>query len=345
MTISIDTALAIIGLVVTIILGYMGLKYTLKYRKKTEIIFLKNTSLSLFKTIVKNLDDIEINYQGKKINENLVLFKGTFFNNGNIDIEKSIIHKPLEIELPGNYTWVMHKLIGTSDGLEINSRLNENKLIFEWDLLKEGEFFTFDSLVEYKTEKDEIDRADIGQKLLKHIKINHRITDLKNVNKENSIPRPMSFGGIFFLSLILLSMIAGGFYVSFGQLFFPKYEVFTEVKLQSGDQFVKLKAKNENSVTILNKNDDEIITVSKKELAQKLGARVQIEKSEINYWKFGLIGLFSTIYFIFWIILIISEIRDRRLYKKLKSVAEKYDDLDLAERRQIGFKLFEFRFK
>jgi hypothetical protein len=344
MIFSVDTVLAVVGLVVTIILGYMGLKYTLKYRKKTEIIFLKNTSISLFKTIVKNLDDIEINYQGKKINENLILFKGTFFNNGNIDIEKSIIHKPLEVELPANYTWVMYKLIDTSDGLEIKSILNGNKLVFEWDLLKEGEFFTFDSLVEYKSDKDDPYGSDIGKKLLKNIKINHRITDLKNIRKEYSIPRPISIGGFIIISLILLGFVTGGFYASFGQLLFPKYEVLTEVNLPSGKQFVTIKAESDSFITIVNKTGNDIETISKDELSQKIGKEVQIMKKKINYWKFGLIGLFSLLYFIGWIAIIISEIRDRRLYKKLKNVAEKYEDLDL-ERKQIGFKLLEFIFK
>ncbi|MDN4166699.1 hypothetical protein QWY31_14405 [Cytophagales bacterium LB-30] len=342
MTVNIDTALAIVGLLVTIFLGYLGLKYTLKYRKKTEIIFLKNASISLFKTIVKNLDDIEINFQGKKISENLILFKGTFFNNGNIDIEKTIIHKPLDIELPTNYSWVRHKIIDTSDGLEVKSALNNNKLIFEWDLLKEGEFFTFDSLVEYKTEKEDNDTSDIGKKLLKNIKINHRITDLKNVSKENSIPRPMPAGGLIIISLLLLGMVAGGFYVSFGQLLFPKYEVFTEANLQTGKQFVTLSAENENMVSLLNQSGDKIQTFTKDELSTKLGATIQINKSKVNYWIMSILGFFSITYFIAWIGIIISQIREKRLYSKLKKVADKYDDLDIEDGRQVDFTLFGF---
>lgn len=343
MTITIDTVLGIVGLLVTIFLGYLGLKYTLKFRKKTEIIFLKNTSISLFKTIVKNLDDIEINYQGKKINENLILFKGTFFNNGNIDIEKSIIHKPLEIELPTNYKWVMHKLIDHSEGLEIESSLIDNKLVFKWDLLKEGEYFTFDSLVEYKSDKDDKDNSDAGKKLLKRVKINHRITDLKNISKENSIPRPISLGGLTFILLILLGVILGISYLSFGQLFFPKYEVLTEVKIPTGKEFVTLSANNESSITLLDKNGDKVVTYSKTELAQKLGADIQIKKTKINYLTLCFFGLLTIVYFIFWITLLISQIRERSLYKKLKTVAEKYTDLE--DRGEIGLKSFELLLK
>lgn len=342
---SIDTTLAIIGLIVTIFLGYLGLKYTLKYRKKTEIIFLKNSSLSLFKTIVKNLDEIEINFQGKKINENLILFKGTFFNNGNIDIEKSIVYKPLEIELPDNYSWVSNKIIDSSDGLDIELKQVENKLIFQWDLLKEGEYFTFDSLVEYKAQEEESENINIGRKLLKDININHRITDLKKIKKENSIPRPTSITGIFIMSIIILALVTSTSYYSFGQYLFPKYIVLTEVKSNSGAKFVSIKAIDEKTISFLDKDDDEILTISKKSFPKYNLGTLKIEKQKIDYLNLIGLGFISILYFIFWIIILVAQLRERSLFQKLKNVAEKHNDIDYSERREIGLKLFEFKFR
>lgn len=342
---SIDTTLAIIGLIVTIFLGYLGLKYTLKYRKKTEIIFLKNSSLSLFKTIVKNLDEIEINFQGKKINENLILFKGTFFNNGNIDIEKSIVYKPLEIELPDNYSWVSNKIIDSSDGLDIEIKQVENKLIFEWDLLKEGEYFTFDSLVEYKTQEKESENLNIGRKLLRDININHRITDLKKIKKENSIPRPTSITGIFIMSIIMLALVTATSYYSFGQYLFPKYIVLTEVKSNPGAKFVSIKAIDEKTISFLDKDEDEILTISKNSFPKYNLGTLKIEKQKIDYLNLIGLGFISILYFIFWVIFLVAQLRERSLFQKLKSVAEKHNDIDYSERREIGFKLFEFKFR
>jgi len=76
-----NTGLTVAGIVLTIIFGIIGLRYTLRQRRKTNIIFLENNCISLFKTIVRNLEDIEIKYKGKIIDENLILLKGTFFNN------------------------------------------------------------------------------------------------------------------------------------------------------------------------------------------------------------------------------------------------------------------------
>jgi hypothetical protein len=340
-----ENILGIIGLVVTIILGYLRLRYTSLNRRNTEIIFLKNASISLFKTIVKNLDDIEIKFNGNKINENLILFKGTFFNSGNVDIENSIVHKPLEIELPSNYNWVSHKLIDMSEGLGLKAQVNGSKLIFDWDLLKEGEYFTFDSLIEYKSSKDDHANSDIGKQLVKNLTINHRITDLKKVNKENSIPRPMHFSGLIFMSLFILGFAFGLFYISFGQFLFPTYQILNEVELDSVKQYVTLKADNQNAVVITDDKGDDIATLGKNELQGKLGGRIEITKGPINYLSLILWGLLSIIYFIAWISMLVSEVRERRLYSKLNSVADKYDEQDFENRRQVGFKLFEFRFR
>jgi hypothetical protein len=298
----------------------------------------------LFKTIVKNLDEIEIYFQKKKINENIVLFKGTFFNGGNVDIEKTIVHKPLEIELPLNYTWVKYKIIDASDGLEIKTSLIGNKLVFEWDLFKEGEFFTFDSLIEYEASQDNSNSSDVGRSLVKKININHRITDLKKINTGYAIPRPVPFGGLILFSLILLSIVITSFYFSFGQLIFPSYEVFNEYNLETGKQFAKIQAKSENSVVLLDKDNNIVTTLQKGEITKKLGSEVQLNKERISYWQIGSIGIISITYFILWIFIVIQNTKERKLYKKLKKVAEKHDDTDLSSKR-LTIKLFEFMFR
>jgi hypothetical protein len=341
---TIDTLLAIIGLIVSIILGYLRLRHISKHRNKTEIILLKNASISLFRTIVKNLDDIEINYKGNKINENLILFKATFFNSGNIDIERSIIHKPLEIELPKNYTWISHKLIDLSEGLQVKANISENKLIFEWDLLKEGEYFTFDSLIECKSDQgDQNKTSDVAKKLLRDLKINHRITNLKQVNKENSIPKPLGIGGLIFTSLVFLLIVGTCFYFSFGQFLFPNYQILNEVNIDGKKQFVTLQAEDDIRIVAISNEGQEIMTLTKNELQGKIGNLLAIKKEEINYWTLGVWGLFCILYFIFWISILINEIREKALYRKLKSVADKYDEFDIKSRKQIGFKLWDFK--
>jgi len=340
MTIDTNLILAVIGIAITIILGYIGLKLTLKNRKKIEIIFLKNTCISLFRTIEKNLEDLEINFQGKKINENLILFKGTFLNSGNIDIEKQIVYKPLEIELPAQYNWLRVKIIDASEGLEINSTFIDNKIFFVWDLLKEGEYFTFDGLIEYKAKNGEIDTSDISKKLESTLKINHRITDLKKVKRENSVPKPSHLSVIIIFNVLLLGFSIFSSYNAISLLNNPSYQAMIEVNTPKGKQYVTLKAENKDEISLINQDGTTINSTSKFELSPRINPKVTIQKIKVDYVGVSVIGLFAILSFGLWLILNIAEFKERRLFKKLKRIREKYDQLDFDESQQSKLKLF-----
>ncbi|MEA3476379.1 MAG: hypothetical protein U9R23_08085 [Candidatus Cloacimonadota bacterium] len=258
----INNILAAVGVIITIIIGIIGVKYTLKQKNKTQLTFLKHSCISLFKAIVKNLDDIEIKYQGNIIGENLILLKGTIFNNGNADIDKAIVHKPLTLTLPDNYSWINYKVIDSSDGLVVNVKKVENSLQFNWDLLKEREFFSIDCLIEFNSDKkdDEIDtEIDLRRNLLNNLEFKHRITNLKSVNSEESVPSPMPIGGLLFFSLILLSIVYVGFYFSAGQFVFPKYEIYQEVLIDSTLNIAKLKATDDKTIELVNQKGNNIL--------------------------------------------------------------------------------------
>ncbi|WP_343321561.1 hypothetical protein [Sphingobacterium multivorum] len=343
MNVSLDTILAIVGIALSGLLGYLGIKYTFRFRNKTEIIFLKNASISLFETIVKNIDDIEIKYLGRKVDENLVLFKGTFFNLGNVDIEKSIIHKPLELVLPENYNWVMCKIIDSSNGLEISCNLIDNKVVFQWDLLKDGEYFTFDCLVEQKFENDNLQLHDIKKEIFNDFKVNHRITNLKDIKKESTFPKPINLVSLFFMSVVLFFVVCLFSYYSFGQLLFPKFELLTEVNLHQKNTFVKFIAENENIVKLLDIDNNIVAKYPREQLSSIKGNSTRIYKAEISYWQLYIFGFISLAYLFIWIILVFSVIRSSSLYKKIRDVAEKYNTPDKG--RELGVSLLEIILK
>ena len=342
-----DTVLAILGVILTIVIGIVGVHYTLKQQKTIQLTFLKNTCISLFKAIVKNLDDIEIKYQGNKIGENLILFKGTIYNNGNIDIDKSIVHKPLTLELPEHYSWIKYKIIDSSDGLDIQVNKDNNNLIFDWGLLKEGEFFTFDSLIEYQSDKnlENKDEVDLRKDLLDNITFSHRITNLKNIKKEKTIPRPMPFMGMLIMSIVFLSLVFGGFYFSVGQYLFPKYEIYQEVSINSTINIVRLEPISNNSIELKDSKDNIILETSIDDYIKKSNNKMIIKKKKVDYAALIVGGFFGLFYLIMWIVLIFSEMKERKLYKKLKAIADKYDSFELGERRRVGFSLFSLILK
>ena len=343
---NIDIFLAILGVLITIIIGIIGVKYTFKQQKRTELTFFKNTCISLFKAIVQNLDGIEIKYQGNRIGENLILFKGTIFNTGNIDIDKSIIHKPLTIELPKTCSWIKYKIIDKSDGLDVEPIKEENNVVFNWELLKEGEYFTFDSLIEYHSDSEENKNKelDLRKDLLEKISFNTRITNLKSVKKEISIPRLVPFGILIFLSIVLLNILLVGSYNSFGQFIFPKYEIYYEFNRDSIPNYIKLKPIDTKTVELLNSKDKELAKISLDEFQKQSSNNISIKKKKIDITALITGGLFAVICLIFLIVMIVNEMNDRRLYKKLRLISDKYDNSNLGESIKRGF-MFPFRLK
>lgn len=182
----------IVGIIATIIVGYIGIRYAYKYKTRTSLLFFEHSCISLFKSVVKELDELEIKYKGKTVTENLIIYKGTFFNSGNNDIDKNLIHDPVKLILPDDYEWKKVKIIDQSKDVKLEFEAKTNELQFSWDILKENEFFTFDSVIEYKPKKSSKEESqtiisNITRDLSKKITFSQRITNLKFIDIGNSI--------------------------------------------------------------------------------------------------------------------------------------------------------------
>jgi len=178
---NLDVFLGIIGA----ILGIAGVWYAFKFRTISKLSFYEHECLLLFKTIVKNFTDIEIKYKNDLINQNLIFYKSTILNSGNIDLDKNNTYKPLIIQLPESFVWKEFKINKLSKDLDISfSNISEQKIQIVWDIFKSSEFFTFDSLIEFTGDKKELEN---GIELTKKIKFEQRITNLKTVETDELI--------------------------------------------------------------------------------------------------------------------------------------------------------------
>ena len=179
--------LVLLGIIITVIVGVIGIIYTYRIRNIPKITFLEQDFFSLFKSIIKNMDSINITFENIQINPSLLMLKASFINNGTIDIDSSMIHEPLKIKLPENCKWKRIKITKTSPNININFKMSDVVTEFDWDLLKKNEYFSFDALIEIidnPKESIDIDNEYI-KKLSKKISISHRITNLGKINKEN----------------------------------------------------------------------------------------------------------------------------------------------------------------
>lgn len=332
MNLDLNLVYTVFGVIATVIVGYFGIKYSYKQRVNTSLLYFENNCVSLFKSVVKDLDELEIKYKGKIVNENLITYKGTFFNSGNIDIEKNLVHKPVTVILPEDYEWKKVKVIDKSEDVKIEFVENINELEFSWDILKENEFFTFDSVIEYKPKTSSenrygLDTYDITRYLSRNISFKHRITNLKSIDKEQLPSKPEGKFILFLSSIMFLGLIILGLYWSVGQFIYPDYKITHEIMMDSTTSYVSIKSCNRDEIHIVDSQGNRLNLKNYNYSNQPyFTGNIKIVNDGLSYW--GLIGggLF-TLFLIFMLgFNINNEIADRRLYNKVKQIADKYDN-------------------
>lgn len=179
--------LGLLGIIITIIVGAMGIIYAYRIRSIPKITFLEHDFFSLFEEIIKYMDGINITFENIQVGPSLLMLKASFINNGTVDIGSSMVHEPLKIKLPENCKWKRIKITKTSPNVNVNFKMSDVTTEFDWDLLKKSEYFSFDALIEIvdsPKESIEIDYKYI-EKISEKISISHRITNLEKINKEN----------------------------------------------------------------------------------------------------------------------------------------------------------------
>ena len=313
----------------------MGVRYAAKYKNKVRLLLIENDCLSLFKTVVSELNELEIKFRGNPVNENLISYKATIFNSGNIDIDKNIIHEPLKINLPNGFEWKKVKIIDKSDKLVVNLDVESDYLQFNWDILKENEYFTFDSIIEYKAieveEKVEYDDddfnfdEDIGEKLFSEIKITQRITNLKIVDKEQRPEKPLSISFAIFIAIFMLFWMFGGLYLSIGQKYLPEYNLSHEIVKDSTSMFVQVKAKGANEIVVSDSLGEKLYVENIKNISSDYftgKVKNQKDKFRLGLFIFGIV--ISIIITLALVAFSISYFNERVLYKKIKAVVDKY---------------------
>lgn len=186
------------------IIAILGYKFVLNEKSRVSISYFIHSCIPLFDDNIKTLNDLKITFHGKDIHRNLILYKASIYNSGNQDISLPTDF-PFRIILPPNYKWLQFNITAHSNGLAITHSDHAEVMSIEWNLLKQDEYFTFDSLLEYSEPSGDPEPANtIVYNLLSKISFNERIQNLKEV-KEESLLRPNT--RILILSIISLALI------------------------------------------------------------------------------------------------------------------------------------------
>ena len=176
----ISLILTIIGLGATFIFGFLSIDLFKRKKYPGKLTFVKQSSVGLFDSFVKNFPQISILFENKPIKDNLIYIKGSLINDGNIDIEGNRIEKPISIKLPDKYSWINCQITDKSQNLTSHISFENNKnLALNFGLFRKGEFIQIEGLIE--ASHDILNDDDIFDS----IKFDHRISQTQKVSKTN----------------------------------------------------------------------------------------------------------------------------------------------------------------
>lgn len=306
---TIDRILGVLGIILTIILSFIGFKISKKEKKK-RLIFLKVNKVSLFSNILKNFENIEIKYKDEKITDNLFYYSAKLFNDGDFDIDKNSFTKPFEIEFPENFICREFKITKKSKDVNIVIlNINNNTVQLEWDLLKKGESFQFETLLEFKNNDQRIRNFDASSALDNNIKHNFRITNLDKIDlAELQSPTPVIGCGI--LTIMLISAFFFFSYFSFVPLIFPKYETYIKSTDVLKSELVKIESENETVLKLMNRNEDVLAIISPEHANKYLTTNYVIFKERFGFWKI-FFAILASSYLVMAIVNVVSFYTDR----------------------------------
>ena len=185
------TVLAVISIAATVVLGIWGIFLMIKRKYPGQITFVRESCLGLFDSIVKNMPELAVQYNGTPVGEGLVLLKGSFLNTGSKDISESMVVEKVSISLPQNFRWLAAKIVSTSPKVHAQVSISDRSLIFETGLFRCQEHIRFETLAEVpiKNSADNKRGESIEERLNKVLRISHRITDTqKDQGKGSTIP-------------------------------------------------------------------------------------------------------------------------------------------------------------
>lgn len=318
---NVNYLLAGLGILATVLIGFWGFRSNLKTRKKISLSFVEKEFIPLFKTIIKNFNSIEIKYKSESITENLVLIKACLVNDGNTDIDKLMIFKPVTISLPKNFKCLEQTITEKSENVNSHIKSMDNEITIFWDLLKTNEYISFDLLVEISTDKD-FSVNDIKQNL-EYYTIDQRITNLNQINKcVIDLADHKKSSGINLLrkKIIPWSFVVLGLFLILVSLIYSEKRLYINffTKNQGIETQLKILPQNFQEVKIESNIDSLNFTIPITQLKEKVDINFGIKKNVLSYYYYLVYGLIIFLGGLIMLLLQIKPEREKTIRKLLK---------------------------
>lgn len=177
-------AMAIAGLLATIIFGVWAIRLALRTRYPVRLDFIVEQVIGLLDPLARAIPGISILYEGVPIDRNLILLRGCLVNNGTKDIASEMLEEPVTVHLPPGHSWRAARATASSEGVRATLAPSGGTLTVGFGLLKREEHIGIECLVEAPREESAASRSnpDPGRALLKALTFRHRIADTGAVN-------------------------------------------------------------------------------------------------------------------------------------------------------------------
>ena len=177
-----------ISIALALVLGVPAILLTIRSIRKIKIAYVQFDLISLIRTPIREIKDIKLSYKGEQIDPGIYLLRSALFNIGNNDIDKSIVHEPVEIVFPKGYEVLELSLEETPTHPNCQV-IEKNKIRMEWDVFKRKECIPFNALLRISPEiiperkYGEPAAKDISKELLTQIGFKERIANLEKIRK------------------------------------------------------------------------------------------------------------------------------------------------------------------
>lgn len=172
---STDTTLAVAGVALTIFFGIWGLALARRTKYPGRIAVFYEYCAALFGTRARETPGLEISFRGDELTNPLVMLKLILLNDGHVDIRKDMIDRGLTFQLPAGYSWKEVTVTEASPEVLVRPTLIGPTLTINMNLLRKGEAFSFEALVEVP--HSSTDKTSPARKLRSSIQISHRISE------------------------------------------------------------------------------------------------------------------------------------------------------------------------
>lgn len=180
-------ALTILGVAVTVVFGVWGIAVAIKYSRSVRITFVFESAIALLSDVTQGIENLEVQFRGFPVSQNIVLIKGGFMNSGRRDITPDLVEKQLSLTLPEGFEWLECRLLDRSADLDFFVQGIESQSVqFGHGLWKTGEYVRLSALAA-------VPNGLLGKRsapgdltksiFFRNLRVDCRVADLKEVER------------------------------------------------------------------------------------------------------------------------------------------------------------------